>query len=157
MKNLRTPVLCTCLMLFGLFSMAQVQKIPINEPDYNKPKLFSNLPDKISFNPDGFLGLMNKQPGVAISASLSDKQQIPFEGTVVSSVTGNEGKMQSVVIKSTNYNGAIFSMSKVTNDDGSVTFNGRLISFKHGDAFVLQKTEGHYMLIKKNYYDLVNE
>lgn len=47
MKTIRTTVLCVCITLYNLSSFAQEQKILINEPDYNKPKLFSHLPDKI--------------------------------------------------------------------------------------------------------------
>lgn len=157
MKNLRILMLSACMMLCSLFTMAQEQKIPVNEPDYNRPKLFNNLPEKIPFNPDSFLGLQNKQAGTSISISLSDAQSIPFEGTLVSSVNQNNGQVQSIVIRSTNYNGATFSISKVTKDDGSIVYSGRLMSFRHGDLYVLQQLDGHYMLVKKNFYDLVNE
>lgn len=157
MKNLRTPLLCASLMLCSLFSMGQTQTVPINEPDYNRPRLFNNLPDKIPFNPDSFLGLQNTQAGASISISLSDENLIPFEGTMVSSVSRNEGKIQSIVIKSTNYNGATFSMSKIINADGHVIYTGRLMSFQHGDLYILKHSEGRYLLVKKNFYDLVNE
>lgn len=157
MKNLRTVSLCASLMLCSLFSMAQTQQVPVNEPDYNRPKLFNNLPEKISFNPESFFSLQNKQAGAPVSISLSDEQQIPFEGTFVSSAERNAGKLQSLVIRSTNYSGATFSMSKVINADGSVVYTGRWISFKHGDIYVLQKSDGRYFLVKKNFYDLVNE
>lgn len=157
MKNLRTPLLCASLMVCSLFSLGQAQKIPINEPDYNRPKLFTNLPDKISFNPENFFGLQNKQAGASFIISLSDDKQIPFEGTLVSSAEMNAGKLQSLVIRSTNYTGATFSISKVIKEDGTIIYNARWISFKHGDAYVLQQSAGHYFLIKKNFYDLVNE
>ena len=157
MKNLRTPVLCACLILCSLFSMAQVQHPPINEPDYNKPKLFNNLPEKITVDPESFLSSMNKQAGTTISISLSVEKTIPFEGTVLSSVSRNEGKVQTVIVRSTNYNGATFSMSKVIKEDGNIIYTGRLMSFQHGDLYVLQQSEGHYMLVKKNFNDLVNE
>ncbi|HWR33990.1 MAG TPA: hypothetical protein VN451_10700 [Chitinophagaceae bacterium] len=157
MKNLRTPVLCASLMLCSLFSMGQTQKVPVNEPDHNRPKLFNNLPEKIPFNPDNLLSLQNRQTGSNISISLSDEQPIPFEGTMVSAVSRNDGKVESIVVKSTNYNGATFSMSRVINDDGRIIYSGRLISFRHGDLYILQQSEGGYMLVKKNFYDLVNE
>ncbi|MBI5856177.1 MAG: hypothetical protein HZB42_00900 [Sphingobacteriales bacterium] len=157
MKNLRAPMLCACLMLCSFFAISQTDKTPINEPDYNRPKLFNNLPERISFNPESFFSFQNKQAGSDVRVSLSDKQQIPFEGTLVSSGENIPGKAQSLVIRSTNYNGATLSLSKRVNEDGSVTYIGRLLSFKHGDLFVLQQSEGHYELVKKNFYDLVNE
>ena len=157
MKNLRTAALCATLTLCSLFSLAQEQKVPINEPDYNKPKLFQSLPERIAFNPDNFMGLLNKQTGSVISTSLSTDSQIPFEGKIVSTTTSSDGKIQSMLMSCTNYAGATFSLTKVINDDGSVKYNGRLLSLKHGDLFVLEQTAGHFTLVKKNYYDLVNE
>ncbi len=157
MKNLRAPVLCACFALISVCSFAQQQKAPINEPDYNKPHLFDNLPAKISFNPETFTSLTGKQAGNVVSISLSDKVSIPFEGKMLSSVTKDNGRVQSIAIQSTNYNGATFYMSKVTGDDGTVRYNGRIISFTHGDLYILQKTNNQYELVKKNFYDLVNE
>jgi len=157
MKNLRTSVLCTCLILSSFFAVAQDQKIPINDPDQNRPRLFDNLPARISFDPASFMGLLNKQAGTAISTSLSKDAMISFEGNLVSSGSQEAGRIESIVIKSTNYIGATFSMSKVTREDGTVSYTGRLLSFKHGDLFVLQQTNGQYELVKKNFYDLVNE
>ncbi len=157
MKNLRILMLSACMMLCSLLTIAQEQKIPVNDPDYNRPKLFNNLPEKIPFNPETFFNLQNKQAGSSISISLSEETSIPFEGILVSSAEQFEGKMRSVVIRSTNYSGATFSMSKLINENGNITYTGRWISFKHGDIYVLQQSEGHYILVKKNFYDLVNE
>jgi hypothetical protein len=145
------------MILFSICALAQDQKIPINEPDYNKPHLFDNLPAKISFNPSNFMGLLNKQPGSIVSTSLSADASIVFEGKLVSSASDENGSLERMVIQSTNFPGATFSMSKVTNSDGTIRYIGRLISFKHGDVFVLQQTNGQYELVKKNFYDLVNE
>jgi|SRR5688572_3442355 len=157
MKNLRTSMLCACLILSSFIAVAQDQKIPINEPDHNRPHLFDNLPARISFDPETFIGLANKQAGTVISTSLSKDASIAFEGKLASSGSAEDGRIQSIVIQSTNFPGATFSMSRVVKTDGTVSYTGRLISFKHGDLFVLQQTNGQYELVKKNFYDLVNE
>ena len=46
MKYLLLPGLCL-LFCFTCASTSAQNKIPVNEPDQNKPKLFTNLPDKI--------------------------------------------------------------------------------------------------------------
>ena len=46
MKHLKLSGFCLLCMLFCATVSAQ-DKVPLNEPDYNKPKLFNNLPDKI--------------------------------------------------------------------------------------------------------------
>ncbi len=157
MKNLRTYVLCTCMILLSVCAIAQDQKIPINEPDMNKPHLFDNLPDRIAFNPANFTGLLNKQTGAVISTSLSSDATLPFEGRLAAVVSKENGKLQSIVVQSSNFQGASLSITKILQPDGSYRYTGRLISFRHGDLFVLQQNNGQYELVKKNYYDLVNE
>jgi hypothetical protein len=158
MKNLRIPVLCACITLCSLFSAAQDQKFIVNEPNYNKPRLFDNLPEVIPVSIENLNGLVNTKTGTLISTTLSsDAKTAPFEGNVVSSVSKYENKVQTVVIKSTNYNGATLYISKVITDDGTIKYNGRLMSFQHGDLYVLQQKDAGFALVKKNYYDVINE
>lgn len=158
MKNLRIPVLCVCITLCSLFSAAQTQKVIVNEPNYNKPRLFDNLPEVIPVSIDNLNDLINSKAGVSINTTLSsDARTAPFEGKVISAVSNYEDKLQSVVIKSTNYNGATLSISKVITDDGTIKYNGRLISFQHGDVYVLQQKDAGFVLVKKNFYDVINE
>ena len=65
--------------------------------------------------------------------------------------------MNSVVIRSTNYNGATLTISKTMNADETISYSGRIISFQSGDLFELQNKDGHLTLVKRNFYDLVNE
>lgn len=158
MKNLRTTVICVCITVCSLYSAAQDQKVIINEPNYNKPRLFDNLPELIPVSIDNLNSLINSKPGVSINTTFStDTKTAPFEGNVVSSVSKYEDKVQTVVIKSTNYNGATLYISKVTTEDGTIKYNGRLMSFQHGDLYVLQQKDGGFMLVKKNFYDVINE
>jgi hypothetical protein len=156
MKNLRTVVLCTCITVCSLYSAAQTPKV--NEPDLNKPHLFDNLPAMIPVSMASLNDLLQSKPGVSIHTTFSnDVTTSSFEGKVVSSVSKYDDKVQTVLIKSTNYNGASLYISRVTTDDGKIKYNGRLISLRHGDVFVLQQKESGFVLVKKNFYDVVNE
>ncbi len=158
MKNLHIPVLCACITFCSLFSAAQNQQVIVNEPNYNKPRLFDNLPELIPVSIDNLNNLVHAKPGVSINTNLSsDAKTAPFEGKVVSSVSKYDDKVQTVVIKSTNYIGASLYISKVTSEDGTIKYNGRLISFQHGDLYVLQQRDAGLVLVKKNYYDVINE
>ena len=159
MKNLRTPVLCACITLCSLFSAAQNQKFIINEPDQNKPRQFDNLPELIPVSIDKLNNFVNLKTGVSINTTLStDAKTAPFEGTVVSAVNNYEDKVQIVLIKSTNYNGATLYISKVVTEDGTIKYNGRLMgTFQKGDIFVLEQKDGDFVLVKKNFYDVINE
>ncbi len=159
MKSLRTTILCVSISLCSLCSFAQKpdQSIPFNKPNYNKPKLFSNLPDSISISIDNLNSLFNTQVGRASSVYLSDNSIFKFEGLVMSTSSKYGNTMNSVVIRSTNYNGATLTISKTMNADETISYSGRIISFQSGDLFELQNKDGHLTLVKRNFYDLVNE
>jgi len=158
MKNFRTTALCASLAIISLFASAQNdQKIPINEPDLNRPKLFSNLPDKIQVSVDDLNNLLTQSVGRPSGLKQSNGSEFQFEGEVVSTSESIDTRIQSVVIRSTNFNGASLSISKILNDDGTVSYKGRIISFKHADLYELQKIDNQFVLVKRNFYDLVNE
>lgn len=158
MKNLRTHAVCVCMSLMSICSFAQKEtNPPVNEPDYNKPRLFDNLPEKIAVNIDAVSTLFNKAIGASVDLGLSATSQFQFDGEVVSRASKFNDKLQSVVVRSSNFNGAGLTISKIIADDGSVIYRGRIISLKHGDLFELQKEDNGYVLVKKNFYDLINE
>lgn len=157
MKNLRTSVVCACVALCSLGSYAQESPAPVNEPDYNKPKLFAGLPDQVQLNSDDLGSLFTASIGSSASLRLASDNQLRFDGQVVSSGSKYGNTLQSVVIRSTNYNGANLTVSKITQPDGSVVYRGRIVSLKHGDLYELVQRDGNYLFIKRNFYDLVNE
>ena len=165
MKNLRLSALCLCALLFNLCTFAQTEKNNnhVNEPDYKKPKLFSNLPDKIPVSVEKINSLLESQVGVATSiktsgnSEASNKSSAEFDGQVVSKTDKYNGRIVSSVIRSSNFNGATFSLSKIIKEDGTISYTGRIISFQHGDLFILEKQGTEYFLVKKNFYELVNE
>jgi hypothetical protein len=159
MKNLRTSVLCVSIALFSLCTAAQENNkaIPINEPDYNKPSLFANLPGKIPVNINAISTILNSPVGSTVSITLSEELRFVLEGQVVSAASKYENTMQSVVIRSSNLNGATFTLTKVYSQDGSRSYTGRIVSLQHGDLYELQNLDGQFVLIKRKFYDLVNE
>jgi hypothetical protein len=157
MKNLRTSLLCAGVALISLCSSAQTKGIAINEPNYDKAKLFQNLPNTVSLTVDKLNTLLNKPVGNAVNVDFSDNASFHLEGQVISMATQPDGKLQTTVIRSSNFKGANLTISRVTHEDGTISYTGRLISFKSGDLFELQTRNGQLMLVKRNYNDLVNE
>ena len=159
MKNLRIPALCLCALLLSLVGSAQTTTNPVSGQDDNKPKLFSNLPDKIPVTNDQINALFDVQVGVSASLSLSANETKKFTGNVVSKANSNEkeGSLESVVVRSSNFNGATLTISKLISKDGTVSYVGRIISFQHGDVYELQNLNGTYTLVKRGFSDLVNE
>lgn len=157
MKNLRTAALCVSAMLLNLCSFAQNEKPPVTEPDYNKPRLFDNLPKTVPVNLVDLTTLLSSPIGSKTSIGLSAASNIKFEGEVVSTASKYGNSIQSVVIRSSNFNGAQLTFSRTTSAEGVVSYVGRIISFQHGDLFELQNQNGVFVLVKKNYHDLINE
>jgi len=157
MKNLRTYVLYVCFILCSLSAVAQIQTMRGKNPDFTKLILFPNLSEKTSVSVDNLNTVLNTPVGMNININLSDKSQFQFEGEVIS-VSGKEtGNVQSMLIRSSNYEDARFTLSRITNDDGTISYSGRILSFRHDDILELKKEDGHLIFIKRKYNDLVNE
>ena len=153
MKNLVKGVIC--LSLFFICLQSNAQKLPVREPDMNRPSLFQNLPNKISCRINDLSALLQSEIGKPVSFSLVDN--LSFLGVVSSVASKFDNTLNSVVIRSTNFPGAALSFSKVTKEDGTFSYVGRIISFQHGDAYEISLENGQYYFVKKGFYDLVNE
>lgn len=155
MKNLKLAGLGLAIMLCGAVS---AQEIPLNEPNTKKPLLFADLPDKIPVEAAYLKNLLTTAgtPGKDVQFRLAGSKIDQFNGKVIS-VAGKETGANSIVIRSSNFNGATLSISEVKLEDGTMTFRGHIISMQHGDLFELQQIEGQYYFVKRKFYDLINE
>lgn len=152
MNILKTCALCALLTVIFLGASAQ-GTIPLNEPDYNKPKLFADLPDKIQVNLDALTPLFNLGMNASVTVNLTEG--FPYTGTVVSATKSSS--VQSVVIRSANRQGSALTFTRVILEDGSYKYLGRIISLRHSDVFELVKEEESYYFKKKQLYDMINE
>lgn len=155
MKYLLLPGLCLSLLLTCVDTSAQ-EKIPVNEPNLNRPALFTNLPDIIPVSLADLQNLINVETGKDVSLRLGQSSIAGFNGQVVSRAD-KYNNIHSVVIRSSNFNGATLTLSSSTQPNGAVKFTGRIISFIHRDLYELQNQNDQYILVKKNFYDLINE
>ena len=156
MKNQNIITLCVLILFCGLNSAAQnaQHKIdPVNEPDYNKPKLFADLPDRIDFDPSQFSNLFATSVGQSINITIAPG--FNFSGQVVSK--SNASTSESVVIRSTNRLGARLVFTKLTDANNSIKYIGRIISLKHGDSYEIASENNQYYFKKKGVYELMTE
>jgi hypothetical protein len=155
MKNLRTVIAGLCLLLTCYVASAQS---PLNEPDRNKPLLFAGMPDRIPVSLDYINSLFESEQGRIISLpATQDVITASFDGVVISSSRSVDGHNQSVLVRSTNFNGANFQVIKYTDVDGTVSYMGRILSFRHGDAYELKTEVGNLVLVKRSFHSLVAE
>lgn len=157
MKNLRIPGFSLLFILLCSIVAAQ-DRIPLNEPDLNRPKLFNDLPDQIPVTANDLKNFIttNKETGKQVQLNASDNKT-GFSGKIVSHTSKYQNTMNSVVVRLNNFNEATLTLSSSTQPDGTVLYTGRIISFKSGDLYILQKKDEQYILIKRNYYELINE
>jgi hypothetical protein len=153
MKNLYSVALCLCLTLVATRSVTQ----PIREPDLNRPKLFQLLPDTISTDISRLVNLFTISVGHPVSIEISDIVSFIFHGDIISNTSKYDNRIQSIVVRSQNYPGAKLSFASATLDDGRVVYQGKIMSFTHGDLFDLREFGANYYFIKKGFYQVVNE
>jgi hypothetical protein len=155
MKNLRTFLLCVCMIAYSVCSFGQSGDVPLNEPNPNKPRLFTGLPELINVDVAVFGGLLNAEVGTSVNIPVSAAFRI--QGHVVSAVSKYGNSIRSVVVRSINYTGASLTISRITDEDGVIIYTGRIMSMAHGDLYELQNQNGQYSFVKKNFYTLLNE
>ena len=153
MKTLFTGIFS---MLFIFCSQAQVQgNSPLKEPDYNKPKMFADLPDVMELKTTDLEVLIDLPMGGNINSVMVDG--FPMKGVVVSKSGEATSAVRSIVIRLINRPGSTFCISQVKTEGGQMKFIGRVMSMNNSDAFEIAMLDDRYVLRKKHLYDLVNE
>jgi hypothetical protein len=111
-----------------------------------KPKQFNNFPGVINCSEAELSKIFNTASGQAVSVSFSEN--FTFSGSVTSNIV-KYANLQTAVIVSPGYSNTIFSVSKITNKDNSISFIGRIINKNYFDGFELkQNVAGDYQLVK---------
>jgi len=112
----------------------------------SKPKQFNNFPGIINCSESELARIFNTAAGQQMACSFSDG--FIFSGTVINNIV-KYSNLQTAVITSPEYSNTIFNISKITNNDGSLSYIGRIINKNYYDGFELKKnTAGDYQLIK---------
>ncbi len=141
---------------------AQEKSVQLNEPDYNKPKLFNTLPATLKVTNGELETLIAPAKSAARGKATEDitKMRAKVAGLSSQYIAANsriENEYNSVVMVLNDYPGATLTLTSVAKEDGTLVYTGRIISFKHGDAFVLELVNGQYQWTKKGFYDLIAE
>jgi hypothetical protein len=158
MKYLKLYGFSLSFIFFFTTSFAQ-DRVQLNEPDHSKPSLFKDLPDKIPVEVSELNSLLSHtaSKGTAIKNNFLDKKLPGFNGQLISATSKYNNTLRSVVVKSTRFNGATLTFSSSTTTDGTARYTGRIVSFKHDDAYVLEKHNDQYFFVKKRFHELVSE
>ena len=155
MKKLKSIAIGVLFALCYLSSSAQ-ETIPLNEGNYNKPQLFSDLPDRMNLDISTLQNLFTLPRGASVKQQLSE--DFILKGVVVSkSEATSNSPVTTVVIRCTSRPGAVFTFTRVVGQDESITYRGRILSRNNSDALDIVKVNNQYYLQKKNYNDIISE
>jgi hypothetical protein len=154
MKTIKLIAIGIFLSLNCLPSGAQ-EKISINEPNYNKPKLFEDLPQKINVKISDMESLFDVPAGTSVIAKLTPNFNL--KGTVMSKSGTAESSVRSVVVKAINRQGAVLTLTKITTANRTVIYKGRVLSKDNSDALELVKENDQYIFQKKHYNEIIAE
>ncbi|HEV7332931.1 MAG TPA: hypothetical protein VGN63_17960 [Flavisolibacter sp.] len=154
MKLLKAVAQLAFCLVCTIQASAQ-NNVPLNETNYNKPRLFADLPEKAPLHVTELEGLLSQQVGSKVSANIA--KNISIFGTIVSKSNPADKSVQSVVIKSLTRQGTIFTFTRVTDTDGSVSYLGRMLNRASGDALEITKEGNGYVIRKQHVAAIVNE
>ena len=138
MKNYAPYALSLLLSILSMTGFSQANPA--------KPTQFNAFPNVINCSQAELGRIFNTPAGQNISVSFSDN--FTFSGRLTSNIV-KYANLQTAVITSPDYSNTIFSVSKITNGDGSTGYIGRIINKNYFDGFELkQDLAGNYQLIK---------
>ncbi len=134
--------LLTRSMLFMLLTLSCLTGLA--QKTDNRPTLFAAYPEKL--NLDGYLinTTFNYTEGATVSVPFS--AEFHFNGKVLSNEQVFKN-LQTVMIRSED-NNTMFQISRITNDDKSITYTGRILNVKAADGYEIKSNNGAYFLQK---------
>ena len=143
MKNrIRIGVAALC----SLLSLSSFGQQPVQQQLPKKPLLFSHLPEKND--------ITSSQLDLLFSASSLQHVNITLgagnfiEGIVKEKIVKNRN-VTSLTIQCTNYDGALLSLSRITGNNSSATYIGRVVNIRYGDVLLLTEKDNQYFLKKE--------
>lgn len=111
-----------------------------------KPKQFNDFPETINCSEPELGRVFTASSGQHISLSFSNN--FTFSGTVTSNLV-KYANLQTAVVVSPDYSNTIFSVSKITNKDNTISYVGRIINKNYFDGYELKRNiTGDYQLLK---------
>ena len=128
-----------CVLLLTLIcTAATAQKID------NRQKLFAAYPQTVPLDAALISNTLNYEEGTTVSIPLST--EFTFTGTVISNAKKYDN-LQTVMIRAAD-NYTVFQISRISNNDKSVLYAGRIININAADGYEIKNNKGRYSLQK---------
>ena len=140
-------MLCLCAIFLVHGSLcAQKSPLALNPNRIEKPLLFAALPEVSEIGVDAIRQLLGTAENEQINIQLSS--QIHLKGQIVAKNQQIPGTF-SINIKAENYNNAIFNLTVRLLADNTLSFQGRILHPRYGDALVLTRENNRYYFRKR--------
>lgn len=137
MKMFSKMLLSTLLTLLSVACFAQK-----NDP---RQKLFAAYPESVSLDRSLISNAFTYKKDAAVTFQFSSA--FTFKGTVISSEKRYDN-LEIMIVRSAEDNNSLFQLSKITNEDKSISFSGRILNNGSADGYVIKNTGGNYTLQK---------
>jgi hypothetical protein len=137
--------LCGILLVHGSLC-AQKSPLALNRNKVEKPLLFAALPEVSEIGDDAIRKLLGSAENEQINIQLSG--QFRLKGQVVAKNQQIPGTF-SINVRAENYHNALFNLTVRLLADNTMSFQGRIIHPKYGDALVLTRENNRYYFRKR--------
>lgn len=152
-RKLLSTALAVCLLSLHSFSQ-ELNFRSAKEKNEGKQALFSNAAERVSTDVNLIQNLFNLKTGVGTTIKFASNLQLV--GHIVSNE--QENNLQSITMRCTNFPGALLTLSKVTLEDGTITYTGAILNHQSKDIIMLEKDDaGNYAWQKKNMSELIED
>ena len=129
-----------------VFALNGTAQIAVNQHPVEKPALFHELPEKFSCSLPALKTLFTSVANGKVAIQLSN--QLQLNGTVLEKVAVSSQQL-SVNIRCDNFQNALLNISRLTLENGTYKYVGRMVSPAHGDVLLLWEDNGQYYFIKQ--------
>jgi hypothetical protein len=148
MKALCRPLVLCYIFMMAQYSQAQVTRLVPRQ-------LFNDYSATIAAPVSELEKAFSAAAGSSVQFNFSSK--FSFSGTVMSSLR-RYTNLYSVIVSSPLLHDALLSISKIINNDNTVTYVGRILNDKYADGYILKKDNtGNYSFNKIKTTDLIQD
>ena len=139
----------TIILLGGIFfcmlSFPGNTQPPVPAILPEKPALFSGFPETFSISTLAIQKIFTGESTGFIKIPANDYGYL--EGYVLEKVRRSSNLM-SINIRLTNFDGALFTISKITDPEGKATYTGRIVHRSYSDVLTMIQTDDKIMMRK---------
>ncbi len=130
--------------LFLLLSFTALKGFSQNNT--TKPKQFNNFPATINCSVSELDKVFNSSLGQQVSIAFSN--DFTFSGTITFNML-KRSDLHTTIVTSPDFNNTIFSVSRLMDPSGNISYTGRIINKNYFDGYELLKDQsGNYQLTK---------